>query len=70
MKIVNAMTASDSPNPHGVSARELLSTENAQVVMVTLQPGEALKLHITPSMPSSTRLRVRASSRSVVSDRP
>ncbi len=48
MKIVNAMTASDSPNPHGVSARELLSTENAQVVMVTLQPGEALKLHITP----------------------
>jgi quercetin dioxygenase-like cupin family protein len=36
------------PNPHGVSARQLLSTEHAQVVMVTLQPGEKLKLHITP----------------------
>ncbi len=48
MKIVNALAAAESPNPHGVSARELLSTEHAQVVMVTLQPGEALKLHITP----------------------
>jgi len=48
MNIVHALTAADSPNPHGVSARELLSTEHAQVVMVTLQPGEALKLHVTP----------------------
>jgi len=47
MHIVNALTAADSPNPHGVSARELLNTEHAQVVMVTLQPGEALKLHRT-----------------------
>ncbi len=48
MHIVNALTAAESSNPHGVSARELFSTEHAQVVMVTLQPGEALKLHITP----------------------
>jgi len=48
MKIVEAMTAAEGPNPHGVSTRELLSTEHAQVVMVTLQPGEALRLHITP----------------------
>ncbi|MBN1139125.1 MAG: cupin domain-containing protein [Anaerolineae bacterium] len=48
MHIVNALTAADPPNPHGVSARELLSAEHALVVMVTLQPGEALKLHITP----------------------
>jgi len=48
MKIVNALTAADSPNPHDVSARELLSTEHVQAVMVTLQPGEALKLHLTP----------------------
>ncbi|HET89729.1 MAG TPA: cupin domain-containing protein [Chloroflexi bacterium] len=48
MNIVNALTAPESPNPHGISARELLSTEHAQVVMVTLQPGEALKLHLTP----------------------
>lgn len=48
IKIVNALNAPESPNPHGVSARGLLSTEHAQVVMVTLQPGEKLKLHITP----------------------
>jgi quercetin dioxygenase-like cupin family protein len=48
MKIVNAFTAPESPNPHGVSARGLLATDHAQVVMVTLQPGEKLKLHRTP----------------------
>ena len=48
MKIVDASTAADSPNPHGVSARNLHQTEHVQAVMVTLQPGEALKLHITP----------------------
>jgi mannose-6-phosphate isomerase-like protein (cupin superfamily) len=48
MNVVNALTAADSPNPHGISARELLSTEHAQVTMATLQPGEAMKLHITP----------------------
>ncbi len=48
MNIVHALTAAESPNPHEISARELLSTEHAQVVMVTLQPGEALKLHLTP----------------------
>ncbi len=48
MNIVNALEAPESPNPHGVSARGLHATEHAQVVMVTLQPGEKLKLHITP----------------------
>ena len=48
MNIVNAKQAPEMPNPHGVSARQLLSAEHAQVVMVTLQPGEKLKLHITP----------------------
>lgn len=48
VRIINAMTAEESPNPHGVSARELSSTVHAQVVMVTLEPGEALKLHLTP----------------------
>jgi mannose-6-phosphate isomerase-like protein (cupin superfamily) len=48
MHSVNALTAAESPNPHDVSARELLSTEHAQVTMVTLQPGEAMKLHATP----------------------
>ena len=48
MKTVDALEAPEIKNPHGVSARELLSHEHAHVVMVTLQPGEALKRHITP----------------------
>ncbi|MEA3338924.1 MAG: cupin domain-containing protein [Chloroflexota bacterium] len=48
MKIIEALKAPESPNPHGVSARGLHETEHVQAVMVTLQPGEALKLHVTP----------------------
>jgi len=48
MRIVNALTAPEGPNPHGVSARGLHGNEHVQVTMVTLQPGEALKLHVTP----------------------
>ena len=48
MNTVNALEAPENKNPHGVSAREVLSHEHAQVVMLTLQPGEALKRHITP----------------------
>lgn len=48
MKIINALEAPEAPNPHGVSARGLHSNEHVQAVMVTLQPGEALELHVTP----------------------
>jgi len=48
MEIVKASEAQESPNPHGVSSRMLLNTENVQLVMVTLQPGQVLKLHVTP----------------------
>ena len=48
MKIVKALEAPEMPNLHGVSARGLHDTEHVQAVMVTLQPGEALKLHVTP----------------------
>ena len=48
MKIVKALNTPEISNPHGVSVRELHATEHAQVVMVTLQPDEALKLHVTP----------------------
>jgi mannose-6-phosphate isomerase-like protein (cupin superfamily) len=48
MEIIHALQAADGPNPHGVSAKGLHNTEHVQVTMVTLQPGEALKLHITP----------------------
>jgi quercetin dioxygenase-like cupin family protein len=48
MKIIKALEAPAAPNPHGVSARGLHDTEHVQVVMVTLQPGESLKRHVTP----------------------
>ncbi|HKM93643.1 MAG TPA: cupin domain-containing protein [Prolixibacteraceae bacterium] len=34
--------------PHKVEVRKLYDEENAQVMHITLQPGEALKPHITP----------------------
>ncbi len=48
MKTIKVMNASSKPNPHGVDARSLSDTENAQVVHITLQPGESLKKHVTP----------------------
>lgn len=48
MKIINALDAAQSENPHGVDARGLHSTEHVQVVVITLKPGEGLKLHLTP----------------------
>ena len=35
-------------NAHGVDARNLYSHENAMITIITLQPGQALKRHITP----------------------
>jgi quercetin dioxygenase-like cupin family protein len=48
MKIVQVKEVSSKPNPHGVDARSISDTESAQVVHITLQPGESLKKHITP----------------------
>jgi quercetin dioxygenase-like cupin family protein len=48
MKAVHVNDVASKPNPHGVDARSLSDTENAQVVHITLQPGESLKKHITP----------------------
>jgi len=48
MKIVKTLEAPEAPNLHGVSARGLHDTEHVQAVMVTLQPGESLKRHVTP----------------------
>lgn len=48
MNIVTAYQAHQAPNVHGVDVRELLSTAHAQVMHITLQPGEELKRHITP----------------------
>ena len=48
MKIVKVKDVHSKPNPHGVDARSISDTENAQVAHITLQPGEALKKHVTP----------------------
>ena len=48
MKITEVKSVSSKPNPHNVDARAISDTESAQVVHITLQPGEALKKHITP----------------------
>jgi mannose-6-phosphate isomerase-like protein (cupin superfamily) len=48
MEVIRYEEVPDAPNPHGVSAKVLHETEHEQTVVVTLQPNEALKLHITP----------------------
>lgn len=35
-------------NAHGVDARNLYNAEDVMVTVITLEPGEALKRHITP----------------------
>ena len=41
MKITEVKSVSSKPNPHNVDARAISDTESAQVVHITLQPGEA-----------------------------
>jgi quercetin dioxygenase-like cupin family protein len=48
MKAVKVKEVQSKPNPHGVDARSISDTKSAQVVHITLQPGESLKKHITP----------------------
>jgi mannose-6-phosphate isomerase-like protein (cupin superfamily) len=48
VKIVRSLEATEHENKHGVSMRPLHSTEHVTASMLTLQPGEALKLHPTP----------------------
>jgi len=48
MKIVDATKTPTSQNPHHVDVRKLCEIPHAVVVMITLQPGESLKRHMTP----------------------
>ena len=48
MEITKASETEIMKNPHGVDARPIYSHENAKVMILTLQPGESLKRHITP----------------------
>lgn len=47
MRIVRFSEIPLRPNPHGVDVRSLYDHDNAQVNVVTLQPGQTLKPHIT-----------------------
>ena len=48
MEIAKVSETESSKNPHGVDARQIYVHKNAQVVVLTLQPGESLRRHITP----------------------
>ena len=48
MKITKLSDTSPISNPHGVDARKLYDSQHAQAVVITLEPGQRLKRHITP----------------------
>jgi quercetin dioxygenase-like cupin family protein len=48
MQITDVSKVMSGPNPHHVDARKIYDTQHAMAVVITLQPGEALKKHITP----------------------
>lgn len=48
MKCTRVSEIASQPNPHHVDARKIYDTTNAVAVVITLQPGEALKRHATP----------------------
>lgn len=48
MKIIQVSETPIVETPHKVDVRKLYDKESAQAMHITLQPGEALKPHITP----------------------
>ena len=48
MKTIKWNDVPIAENSHGVDARKLYDTQNAQVIHITLKPGEKLIKHITP----------------------
>ncbi|NLB67536.1 MAG: cupin domain-containing protein [Bacteroidales bacterium] len=48
MDIKEVKQVESASNPHGVDVRKIYDESSAQAVHITLQPGEALKPHITP----------------------
>ena len=49
MKITKTFAVDEIPNPHKVSVRALHISDQAQFEHLLLQPGEALKMHVTYS---------------------
>ncbi len=48
MKIIKVKEIKPFQNPHGVDARKIYATPNAEVIHMALKPCEALKRHATP----------------------
>ena len=48
MKITDVAKVVSGQNPHHVDARKIYDSPHAMAVVITLNPGEALKKHITP----------------------
>ena len=48
MKITEVSKVVPGPNPHHVDARKIYDSPHAIAVVITLQPGESLKKHMTP----------------------
>ena len=48
MKITDVEKVVSGPNPHHVDARKIYDSPHAMAVVITLQPGESLKRHMTP----------------------
>lgn len=49
MKITDVARVSSGQNPHHVDARKIYDSPHAVAVVITLQPGESLKKHSTPT---------------------
>ena len=49
MKVTKTFAVDELPNPHNVSVRALHISDQAQFEHLMLQPGDALKMHVTYS---------------------
>ena len=48
MKAIKVESISTFQNTHGVEAKKLYTTKNAEVIIMNLKPGQSLKKHTTP----------------------
>ncbi len=48
MKTISINNTETKQNPHGVEVKQLYNQADAQVMHISLQPGESLKPHKTP----------------------
>jgi quercetin dioxygenase-like cupin family protein len=48
MEVTKVSETASAKNPHRVDARPIYAHENAQVIVLTIKPGESLRRHITP----------------------